>query len=366
MVSNDEYELKQRYLTQANFFTKSLFSLKREIQKDAIYLIQSKINFFGEVQDEISISFQDYIEFKGTVKKDTYSFQEFQNFVTELKDLGGAFYNRINHQYVSFNIVDSVSIDFTSPERLRIKLAQFGKIFFFEEELKSYIKKITPKGRPLKYHGHTQFENSIVRMKGFKRKRFYELLSQFVTTGLFKISFIELKVQLGYIEVINKETKRPLPYNEQLKMIFFQEDQFEIVDTCQRFSVFERDFLKNFIKANNEDPTKRIKNLKLKEKLKTGRSITHLVFTFDPIHKNLKEEEKKIVETLQEAGLSMNQSIYLLKGIGQKEVFSRWIMHIDRKMVEGEVQYIKKSDNTIITNLSGYMYTNLYPELQKM
>lgn len=359
-------EIKNTYLNQANFFTRSLFKLDREIHKDIVYLIQSKIDFFGEVRDTIQLSFDDYLTYKGIKRNDTYSFEEFYKFVGETKAVGGAFYNKINQQFVSFNIVDNVKIDSANPECLDIKLAEFGKIFFFKKELEKYLRTITPKGKPLKYVGHTQIENTVFNLKGARRKKFFEIISQFKSTGFCKISFKELKMYLGYIEIVDKKTKEPINQNEQLRMIFLPEDKYEFVDSCPRYSVFERDFLKPAIKSINADENKDINNLTISKKLKTGRAVTHLEFTFNALGKELTEEEIKCLNFFKGLGLEEEQCVFLLKRIGFKEMYGRYMHSVDKRAAEdGEIIFVERKNGKKIEKLGGYFYQVLFPELKK-
>ncbi len=78
-----------KYLSQANFFTRSVFKLQKEIHKDIVYLIQSKVDFFGDAKDVVHLSFNDYTEYKKIKKKDTYSFEGFYTFLGEVKAVGG-------------------------------------------------------------------------------------------------------------------------------------------------------------------------------------------------------------------------------------------------------------------------------------
>ncbi len=357
---------KYKYLNQANFFTRSLFKLKKEIHKDIVYLVQSKIDFFGEPKETVQITFEDYLNYKGLKRNDTYSFDEFYNFVGEITAISGAFYNKVNQQFISFNVVDNVKIDKDNPECLNIDLAKFGKVFFFKKELERYIKSVTPKGKPLKYIGHTQIESTVFSVKGARRKKFFEIISQFKNTGFCKISFQELKMYLGYIEIVDKDTKKPLNENEQLKMIFLPEDKYEFIDSCPRYSIFERDFLKPAIEAINKDKGKDINNLMISKKLKTGRRITHLEFTFNSLGKELTEEESKCLEFFKDLGLEEQQILYLLKRIGYKEMYGRYMRHINRRVDENQNSiFVQRKNGVEIENLGGYFYTVLFPELKK-
>ncbi|MDE1206032.1 MULTISPECIES: replication initiation protein [Tenacibaculum] len=360
-------ELRNKYLNQANFFTRSVFKLDKEIHKDIVYLIQSKIDFFGTPKDNISISFNDYLEAKSISKNDTYSFSEFHKFADEIKKVGGAFYNNINNSFISFNIVDNVQVDSENSETLKIELGKFGKIFFFKENLVNYIKDITPKGKRLKYIGHTQIENSSFRIKGIRRKKFFEIISQFKNTGFCKISFKELKMYLGYIELVDKSTLKPLKEQDQLKFIFISQDKFEFKDNCPRYSHFERDFLRPAINSINGDISNDINNLKISKKTKTGRKITHLEFRFNALGKDLTDDELKCLEFFIECNLDKEQVIFLIKRIGYQEMYGRWMRNVDRKVYDNDklAKFYERKSQKEIKNISGYLYQVLFPELKK-
>jgi len=368
----DKFELfnKKEYLIQSNFFTRSVFNLEKDIHKDIVYLIQSKIDYFGEPKDSIKISFNDYLNYKSIKKNDTYSFKEFSAFAKEIINIGGAFYNKINNRFISFNIVDNVQIDVDNAESLNINLAKFAKIFFYRDELNNYIKSITPQGNKLKYAGHTQIESSVFTIKGIRRKKFFEIISQFKNTGYCKISFQELKMYLGYIEIIDKNSQKILSKDEQLKLVFIPQNDYELKDSCPRFSVFERDFLVKAIDNINNDSSKDINNLKIAKKIKSGRSITHIEFTFNALGKDLTDEEQKAVALFTDYGLDFQQIVYLLRRIGFKEMYGRIMKHVKIQNDDnGKKQFFIRKENSEvgqrIENLSGYFYKVLYPELQK-
>lgn len=357
--------LGNKYLNQANYFTRSLFKLDREIHKDIVYLIQTKIDFFGTPKDTISISFVEYLKAKNISKNDTYSFSQFYEFANEIKQVGGAFYNNINNRFISFNIVDNVQIDPENSETLKIELGKFGKIFFFKENLQKYIKEITPKGKPLKYIGHTQIENSSFKIKGIRRKKFFEIISQFKNTGFCKISVKELKMYLGYIELVDKSTLEPLKREEQLKLIFIPGNKYDFKDNYSRYSHFERDFLIPAINSINKDVSKDIQNLRISKKTKTGRKITHLEFKFNALGKDLTENEKSCLKLFQDCNLDKEQVIFLLKRIGYKEMYGRWMHNVEKKVFENDnvAKYYERKTKKEIVNISGYLYSVLFPEL---
>lgn len=359
-------EIESKYLTQSNFFTRSVLRLSREIQKDIIYLIQDKTDFYGDVKDSITISFNDYLNYKGIIKNNAYSFKEFKSFTDDIKSMGGAFYNNVNSRFVSFNLIDNVQIDESNAESLIIDLAKFGKIFFFKKALEDYITEVTPQGKLIKYTGHTTIDNKAAfNLKGKQRKKFFEIISQFKSKGFCKISFKELKMYLGYVEFLDKETQKPIERNEQLKLLFIPSDKYEMIDTCPRYSIFERDFLKPAIDAINKDGGKDINNLKISNKIKTGRSITHLEFTFNALGANLNQDEINCLEFFTGLGLDEEQVKYLLKRVGYKEMYGRYMHNVEPKIIgeEKTPKYYERNSGKEIKNLAGYFYKVLFKEL---
>ncbi|MDO6818935.1 MULTISPECIES: replication initiation protein [unclassified Zobellia] len=361
-------ELRNKQLNQANFFTRSLFKLDKEIHKDIVYLIQSKIDFFGKPKSVIKISLNDYIDAKNTSKNDTYSFSEFYKFTNEVKNVGGAFYNKIERSFIAFNIVDNVQVDPDSPDTLKIELARFGKIFFYKEKLIQYINEITPVGKVQKQNGFTQIENSVFKIRGARRKKFYEILSQFKNTGFCIIAVIELKMILGYIEIIDKELKTTLTPEDQLKLIFIPEKNYEFKDKQPKFSYFERDFLKPAIQWINSEKCKDIKELRINRKFKKGRRISHIEFRFKPLKHELNKEELSCLEFFKGLGLDETQVIYLINRIGSGEMKKRWMENIQRSTFgqNQTAKYYDKVKQSEIKNISGFLYKNLFKELNKI
>lgn len=363
-----EIEIPSKYLTQSNFFTRSVLKLNREIQKDIIYLIQDKTDFYGDTKESVTITFRDYLAYKGTDKNNAYSFKEFSSFTDEIKSIGGAFYNNVNSRFVSFNLIDNVQVDENDAESLIIGLAKFGKVFFFKKALEDYIQEVTPKGKSIKYTGHTTIDNKAAfNLKGKQRKKFFEIISQFKSKGFCKISFKELKMYLGYVEFIDKDTQRPIERNEQLKLLFIPSDKYEMVDRCPRYSIFERDFLKPAIDAINKDGGKDINNLKISNKIKTGRSITHLEFTFNALGAALSQDEEKAKEMFTGIGLDEAQVVYLLKRVGYQEMYGRYMHNVEVKSIEEDrkPRYYERGTGKEIKNMPGYFYKVLFKELQK-
>lgn len=361
---------KKRYLVQSNFFTKSLFNLEKDIHKNIVYLIQTKIDYFGAPRDIITINYDDYLKARGISNKDTYSFSKFQDNVMELKNIGGAFRNKINNSFVSFNIIDNVQINPEDAQSLNIQLAKFGKIFFFKDCLEEYIREVSPLGQIRRYSGHTKIEDSVINLKGFRRKKFFELVSQFKSTGYFKIALLELKMVLGFVQIIDKNTKEPIEEIEkQLSFIFSpDETNYTIIDKGSRYSIFERDFLVPAIKAINSDKNKDINNLKIRNKLKTGRKITHLEFTFNSLKKEYTEEEQIALNTFVKLGLDETQVQFLLKRIGYMEMYGRYNKYIKKDVDydKNQVYYNRLSDDQKqkIENMSGFLYKVVFPELR--
>ncbi|PRP66279.1 replication initiation protein [Nonlabens agnitus] len=352
-------------IIHANFFNRSICKFDNEIQKDIVYVVQGKIDFFGEPQDLIRIPYSDYIMFKNTKKNNTYSFIEFTQFVAEIIGVGGAFFNKINNSFISFNLFDNVQIDVENPETLIIQLGRFGKIFFFQKSLKNYIEEITPKGKSIRYIGHTQIDNDLSKIRGLRRKKFFEIISQFKNTGFCKIRVLELKMYLGYIEVVDKDTGEALSQKDQLKFIFIPQDQFKFKDNHVQYGQFERDFLKPAIRSINEDKGNPIRNLTLFKKSKTGRKITHLEFRFDPLSDNLSAKELECIKLFEKLNLDRGQIVFLIKRIGSEEMLNRWIQNVDRR-VHGEnkiPKYYERNNQKEIENISGYLYKVLFKEL---
>ena len=361
-------KIETKYLTQSNFFTRSVLRLSREIQKDIIYLIQDKTDFYGDIKSSITITFDDYLNYKGIAKNDTYSFKEFTSFTDDIKSMGGAFYNNVNSRFVSFNLIDNVQVDENDAESLIIDLAKFGKVFFFKKALEGYIQEVTPKGKLPKYTGHTTIDNKAAfNLKGMQRKKFFEIISQFKSKGFCKISFKELKMYLGYIEFVDIKTQKPIERNEQLKLLFIPSDKYEMIDNCPRYSIFERDFLKPSIEAINKDGGKDINNLKISKKIKTGRSITHLEFTFNALGAELTNDELECLKFFIDIGLDEEQVKYLLKRVGYKEMYGRYMHNVETKIVgeDKTPSYYERKNGKKIKNLSGFFYKVLFKELQK-
>ncbi|WP_064967617.1 replication initiation protein [Tenacibaculum ovolyticum] len=359
-----------KYLIQSNFFTGSFFNLEKDIHKDVIYLIQQEIDFFGAPRDVVTLNFKDYLKSKNIQRSDTYPFAKFQDSVNEIKSIGGAFRNKINNTFVSFNLIDNVQINVDDAESLNIHLAKFGKIFFFKSCLEEYITGLNPVSKISSYSGHTKIENSIIKIRGFRRKKFFELISQFKSTGFFKISLAELKFSLGFIQIINKESKEPIKNAaEQFSFMFSpDDDKYELLEIAKRYSVFERDFLIPAIKAINTDLSKDINNLMIAEKLKTGRKISHLVFKFNSLKKVYTREENQTLDTFKKLGLDETQILFLLKRIGYMEMYKRYNQLIEKRVDNPESSkeakyYNKNNPDQEIKNMGGFMYRVVFPEL---
>jgi hypothetical protein len=285
--------------------------------------------------------------------------------VVAIISVGGAFFNKINNSFISFNLFDNVQIDAENPETLIIQLGRFGKIFFFQKSLKNYIEEITPKGKPLRYIGHTQIDNDLSKIHGLRRKKFFEILWQFKNTGFCKIRVLELKMYLGYIEVIDKNSGETLSQNDQLKFIFIPQDQFKFKDNQAQYSYFERDFLKPAIRSINEDIDNPIRGLRISKKSKTGRKITHLEFIFNPLSNDLSTEELECMKHFESLNLDREQIVFLIKRIGHEEMLNRWMQNVDRRVYgENKVpKYYERKNQKEIENISGYLYKVLFKEL---
>jgi hypothetical protein len=172
---------------------------------------------------------------------------------------------------------------------------------------------------------------------------------------------------LGYIELVDKSTQEPLKQEEQLKFIFIPQDKFDFRDKCPRYSYFERDFLLPAIKSINYDISKDINNLRISRKTKTGRRITHLEFKFNALGKDLTIDEKKCLQFFETHKLEREQIIFLIKRIGHKEMYGRWMRSVEKRVYDDDkiAKFYERETQKEITNISGYLYSILFPELKK-
>ena len=153
----------------------------------------------------------------------------------------------------------------------------------------------------------------------------------------------------------------------QMKFIFIPNNKFEFVDKYPLYSRFENDFLIPAIKNINSDSSKDINNLTISKKTKTGRKITHLEFKFNALGKDLSDEEITCLNMFLNLKLDKQQVLFLLKRIGYKEMYGRFMKNIDRRVTESdsEAKFFDRKNNREINNIPGYLYKVLFPELQK-
>ncbi len=361
--------MKNKYLAQSNQFTESFFPYKKEIHKDCIYLIQNNIDFYGEVKEDVIVSIDDYCNFKGIKKKDTYTNDEFFKFFEELTEVSGGFINRLDNTIVKFNLIQDAKIDSENSSLIKIKLTEWSKRFFFQKEMKNYIASLV-KDKKIKYTGHTLIDNNIGSdLKGLKRKIFYEILSQFKHTGYCRISVFNLKQRLGYIKLVEKDTRKEVSKEKQLKMYFVPEDKYEYVDEKPRFNDLEKDFLKPAIKAINNSLQVDINNLMIKNKVKDGRKIVSLEFTFNALGHELTQEEIETKKMFMDLGLDEGQVHDMLKRIGYQEMYGRYMKNIRRRVdhnISDKALFFDVETGQQIKNMGGYCYSKLFPELSRV
>lgn len=285
--------------------------------------------------------------------------------VKELTNVGGAFYNKLNGRLVNFNLIDNVQIHNRKKRCLKIKLAEFGKIFFYKKALTKYIKESTPPALSAKYSGHTQIDNAAVKLNGLKRKKIFELLSQFKYTGFCRISVTNFKTYLGYIEIINKSSRIPLVLGKQYELFFIPEDSFELIDHSPPTNKLIQRIVKPAIQEINALGNSEINNVLFNSE-KSGRCISNFVFTYNALGRNLMEDEDKAISFFINFGLDRGQIIYLLKIIGYKEMYGRYMKSLDRKVIppNQEASYFAKGTNIHINNLLLFFETDIFPELK--
>lgn len=362
----------KNYLIQSNYFTQSVLRDVSEIQKDIIYYIQRVADFYDENPPEVIVfNFEDFIKYKKVKKNNFYDIREIYDFCRGLISINGAFYNASSKTIEVFNIIDSVSISEENNNEFKITLAKFGKVFFYQKYAIDYAKanKI----------GYTQIESNIIDLKGDKRKKLFEILSQYKSTGLYKVELGHLKELLGFIVykskngLINKKNEE-----KQLKFIFDKageiEHQYEKIEVFKVWSEFKRSFLDPAITDINNTPSLDISNLKY-EAIKTGRKVTNLKFTFQRKFnlEGMDEEHKVGIDFFtKELELSEKQVLFLYDRIGLKNMYKRIKESIifnpyysnSQHPNRGRKIYFKKSTMEEIKNIGGYLYEKVFSELK--
>lgn len=363
----------KNYLIQSNFFTQSVLRDASEVQKDAIYYLQRLISFHDpNPPEELLFDFDKFLEYKQIKEaRNFYSPKEFQDIISGLMHIDGVFYNKQTNQTVFFNLIDNVAVDQVNPKLFRVRLGHFGKIFFYEKYALEYVRSTKV--------DYTKIEENIIDLKGGKRKKLFEILSQFKSTGIYRVSLEELKTTLGFVEYILPEgltipsqVKKRNEY--QLKLLFDDQEpyNFQRVEYMPVWSDFRRAFLEPALEEYNNSPNLDIYNIVYTVR-KTGRKITGLEFTFKKRMKveELTDEENKCVAYFKDYGLSEYQVMHLLQRIGSAEMYKRYNSSVtfnnhfdnkDSKYYHRKVWFENETGN-LIQNLGAYLYSKVFPEL---
>lgn len=352
----------QKYLIQSNFFTQSIFENINEVHKDIIYVLQQKIDFYSdECEDLINISYNDYLSAKNLNKNEAYSFEEWKKFTENLITFNGIFINKITNQLVNFNLISTVRIDIDNPENLNIKLAEFGLIFFYKNKMEEYVKDLNNNQINKKQIGYTRIHNNVIKINSARRKKFYELLSQYKETGIYKTNFNYLKIILGIVELYNEDNKKISINDPQYRIIFSENnvDSYIKKDIYKKFSQFDHKFLRPTIDYFNNNKELDIHNI-VYTTIKKGRKTIGIEFRFISRGQNLNEEQLTCKETFIHYGLEETQIIYLMKRIGVRECYGRFKQYVTIKQEGTTKVYYERHSNKQIDNLGGYLYTKVF------
>lgn len=363
------------YFIQSNYFTKSVLRDASEMQKEILYYLQSQIDFYDkDATGIVTFNYENFLKYKKvSVKKNTYSSSEFFSIINGLRNINGVFYNKTTKTTVFFNLVDSVEVNEEDTNEFTIRFANFGKVFFFEKFALEYVK--TSKVP------YTQIEKNIIDLKGEKRKKFFELLSQYKETGLYRVSIDEFKILLGFIEYENisgvGESQNIETKQLQLEFLFSNDDvpeDFVKIEYLKIWSEFKRVFLDPAIEEINKNVKLDIDNITYITK-RTGRKITAIEFKFKKRLKkdNLSEQDSKALNYFLGYGLNEFQIMYLLQRIGSIEMYKRlnemvtYNNHYDNSNSPFYRRNIwfENSTGIEIKNLGGYLYEKMFPELKK-
>ncbi|RLJ22907.1 replication initiator protein [Chryseobacterium sp. 7] len=365
-------EPNRNYLFQSNLFTKSILQDVLEIQKDIIYFLQTQINFTDpNATGKVIFNYDKFLEYKKIkVQKNTYSPDQILSFCFGLLEPKGAFYNKKTSSLVVYNLFSNVEVNDFNPKEFIITFADFGKIFFYEKFALEYAK--TSK---IEY---TQIESNIIDLKGESRKKFFELLSQYKSTGFYKVSLEEFKTLLGFIVYIRDDEDETQESQQlQLKLLFQPDEKqtdFKKKEYLQSWSEFKRVFLDPAIESFNSNTKLDISNIKWTT-VKSGRKITGLHFTFQKrLDKDsLEPEMMNAIKHFTEYGLKENQIMFLLQRMGYKEMYNRFMNAVtfnksydnkESKFYHKKVWFETESGEEI-KKLGGYLYDKVFPELKK-
>lgn len=357
------------YLLQSNFFTQSVMRGVTEMQKDIIYYLQTLINFRDpNPEEEIIFNYNEFLKYKNVKKNSFYSVSELLEICSGLIHINGVFYNTQTKITEFFNVIDSVSVSDEDANEFIVRFAKWGKIFFYEKHALEYANKTRVQ--------YTQIESSIIDLKGDKRKKLFELLSQFKATGIYRVSLEELKVLLGFIVYKNEKNKSETAKQLQLKFLFDTKEispDYERVEYLARWAEFKRVFLDPAINDFNSNEKLDISHISY-ETVKVGRKITNLHFKFQKRLdiNNLSEVHQTALKSFLAYGLTESQILFLLQRIGQENMFNRFNkavtfnQHYDNKESKFYRQKIwfNNEAGEEIKNLGGFLYEKVFTELK--
>lgn len=357
------------YLIQSNYFTQSVLRGVTDMQKDIIYYLQSLIDFRDtNPPDIIVFNYEKFMEYKKVEKNNFYSISELLEICVGLQSMNGVFFNKQTKSTVFFNVIDNVQVNHENGNEFLISLATWGKIFFFEKHAIAYADKSKV--------GYTQIESSIIDLKGEKRKKLFELFSQYKSTGFYKVSIEDLKIQLGFIEYVSQYENTPRSKQIQLQLLFdFNQDSS---DAYQRFeylkvwSEFKRVFLDQAINDFNSNEKLDISHISY-DTIKVGRKITHLHFTFQKrLDKdNLSQLHQTALSEFLLFGLNESQILFLLQRIGHENMFARFnkaVTFNNEYETKGSPYYRRKiwfenETKKEIINLGGFLYEKVFNDI---
>lgn len=375
---NDEQQSKNElifgnYIKQANFLTSSVILDISEVQKDALYFIMQNIDYHSDnPKDKLKIDFEKFLNYKNVKKNNFYSIHETAQLMNGIRDIKGSFRNQYTGQFVTFNLIDNVSINPRSPNELDVKLAEYGVILLYEKALAKYVedsKSFLPdyKIKNNSGNGFTQIEKNIVSLNSYPQKKLFEMISRFKSKGWMKITLFDLKLALGFITIKSKTLNIDLQA-EQLSLIFSKDEtnDIETVEKLKVFADFRKKFLDVAINEINNNPYLDITNLKF-EPIKTGNKITSLYFTFKKKMnvENMSDEEKKCYDYFLSFGLKETQILHLLNRIGYENMYNMFNDKISSKKSEYGFRFYDKLKGTEIKKLSGFLYENVFNKILK-
>lgn len=361
----------KNYLIQSNFFTESVMRNISEIQKDILYFIQQEINYYDDNPPEYFIfSYDKFLEVKGVKRNDFYTPTEIFEFCNQLITAGGVFYNKREKSVNFFNILGGVKVLEENTNEFQIEFTNWGKRFFYEKYAREYAQSVNIP--------HTQIEKNIIYLNGDRRKKFFELLSQYKATGLYRVKLEHLKSLLGFIEYVPKnnmgDTIGAFPI--QLKLLFEEDDSemknYEKVEYLKVWYDFRKNFLDPAIEAFNNNPKLDISNIQYST-MKTGRKITGLEFRFQKrmVEEELNNEQKVALQSFMDYGLTKAQILFLFQRIGYRLMWERFnsAVTFNNRYDDNESPLYRKkiwfSNETKeeIRDLSGFLYKKVFPEL---